>query len=1138
MATLSEHQGQLQAQGNLKNEARGQTSRALGGKSVVATTPVKSPAVNVVGKATAVAKQTFNIAATLGKKTGSYVVNADKDIGKQFLGAMNALHPDITRAKNYLISRENKQLENKQKQVVDAYRSGAMSKENYVKSMKELSDGFQGLSKRSQQVQAQADPKQNVSDLGWTAINILSVGRLTPIKTAVVSGGGEVVARNALSNLLTKGALKIEEAITKVPAARELMDRNIQTVVRNEARRAAGESLEDHLIRSGRDIAVGLLIKRPVFYQTNVGLANETYDHIIKGEYGNAAKSAAWIGAQMVGGGPIGYFMKQISGGFKHLGVLAKGQGSFIDEISKEIGNNNPAQIARFLDTMQQKAPKEFAEAEKTFRIIQETNLRIANGDLPTAVENVLTHYRQHGIDLRNITPSQLYKDMSNWAKADELAQKTLRSGLVKNVLPEEANKYVVIRLDSTVKKSIADAVRASDGTLQGISNAIQGIADNPGVGFGNNNLFMSLIDNIVNTSSSKEEIAKRIMGISTASTMVKGMPKKIAQQLADLGFSVAEPYGSRRTPIVSLEDTRKLITGAIKGDKEIFDPAISPKPVLASIANALTRFGLSPESNNEIAARKLSQSIVSAIDDTGVISRLSLTNPDAGDLTNGGRAILSQLQHYIDNKRGAPFFNKIASGKSAVIDVRQLTPDEVVSALNITMDDAKKVTAAIREGYMQVPLEFRGLGDKVVDYAMAPKLSPMRYYSRIQSALRYTYNPFFRTQERFETAALAKMNANKFIWLKSKGELDNAVSELEKAEVFHGKYFGIGAEDNIIGRIKANITQPQKRNLAGLALTIAERQGKTLTQVLRDSPEQIDDALRVIVQYPRQGAISSPLARTLNIAFFPIRYNAKVTMLAAQELAKAPPSVQLATLQGLFKMNEWLQSDEGIRWRAEHADALQVWGWVSPVGNITSFMKLMTGNVNSLGDLGLLGGLPFGVISQILDGQGIINLNKPYVDPKTGDVLPDYIPQTTRARAAVALNDLLNSMFSFPGRTLGLPGKESTLRKGIDIFIDTNGKDFDKQVNLDQLTPAQRNYIRVLKGDTSEETINSLYTSAAPGQFNYYTLPSPDIPGVRPLVKQAPLVERRTGLPKKAAKGRKAKRPKTYAKPLLPNAP
>jgi hypothetical protein len=160
------------------------------------------------------------------------------------------------------------------------------------------------------------------------------------------------------------------------------------------------------------------------------------------------------------------------------------------------------------------------------------------------------------------------------------------------------------------------------------------------------------------------------------------------------------------------------------------------------------------------------------------------------------------------------------------------------------------------------------------------------------------------------------------------------------------------------------------------------------------------------------------------------------------------------------------------------------------------------------------LGGLPIGIISQILDSQGLINLNTPYVNPKTGDVIPKYIPETTKARAATAVSDVLGSMFTYPGRTLGLPGKQENIHRLVRNFIDTNSEDYQINDETDRLTPLEQNMVRVLKGDTSKEAIDALYSAPAPGQFNGYTLPPANVNGLM-------LPKRRTGLP---AKGKKKK--------------
>jgi hypothetical protein len=310
------------------------------------------------------------------------------------------------------------------------------------------------------------------------------------------------------------------------------------------------------------------------------------------------------------------------------------------------------------------------------------------------------------------------------------------------------------------------------------------------------------------------------------------------------------------------------------------------------------------------------------------------------------------------------------------------------------------------------------------------------------------------------------------------------------------GGYTGEATQDLTIGREHANLLKTQKRDLAGLALDIAEKKGITVEQMVRDHPEELGDALRVIVQYPSKGILNSPLARTLNLAFFPMRYNLKVAGLVAKEVSKLPPTVQTAFIHSMFKMSDWMKSPEGIQWQSDNADAIQVFSYFTPIQNVESVLNLLHGKPDSVGSLGLLGGLPFGFISQILDAEGVIHLNTPYVDPKTGTVLPDHIPQTTKARAAVALQGLINTMFSYPGRILGLPGKSQFIRNEVNMFLKTGNGDYLKQIRTEDLTPLQQKWISVL-GDPkiTQSKLDELYTTPAPGQFNWYTLPPLNLP-------------------------------------------
>jgi hypothetical protein len=364
-------------------------------------------------------------------------------------------------------------------------------------------------------------------------------------------------------------------------------------------------------------------------------------------------------------------------------------------------------------------------------------------------------------------------------------------------------------------------------------------------------------------------------------------------------------------------------------------------------------------------------------------------------------------------------------------------------------------------------------------------------------------------------------MKANNLVWMKSRQELNDASKLLDEAKLFTTGYTGEATQDLTLGRINANLLKTQKRDLAGLALDISEKRGISLQEMVQDHPDELADALRVIVQYPTKGLLNSPLARTLNIAFFPMRYNLKVAGLVAGEVAKLPPTIQTAFIHSMFKTSDWLKSPEGIQWQSDNSDAIQLFSYFSIYNNVQSVLNRLHGRPSSVADMGLLGGLPFGFISQMLDSEGLINLNTPYVNPKTGEIMPEYIPQTTRARAATAAESLINTMFTYPGRIIGLPGKGQEIRKATGLFIDTQGSDYQQRTRTQDLTPLQQKWIDVLHNpQVKQSQIDELYTTPAPGEFNWYTLPPMATPDVLSRTELA--AKKAKAAPPKAAKGKK----------------
>lgn len=1098
---------------------------------------------NLFDKVKSVAGQTLGIAGQGSVMGAKFVANTAVDIAKAGKGTVQTakdMFVHSNQAQRY--AQESANIGYKQDQIMKEYKAGRMSKENYIKALDDVNKAFTAVTKENAKLQLGPSPVDRAKDVVETGVNLLTFGELTLAKVGakeVAEAGG----KSTIKALLEGGtANKLESLLLKFPTTRALIERNLSA----GATRLASETTAQYVRREAQHVAANLLIKRPIFYQANIAQTESLYKNMMEGDYKGALTDSAWLGVQMVSGGPLGggKWLAEKAGG--KASALSYGKGSFIDELSSRIGDGNKAQIARFITKAQQRTTTVGKEIEDAFRVFETKNMTVTKGRAVEAVDNFLRTYTDAGIDLATLTPSQIYKDMDNWYKADKLWREASLAGKLKMTV-QQAARYTPVKWDASTRNSIANVVRGAGDNPDDQLKAVLKVADNPGVGFGNNKNLMLRIEKIIGENQNAEKAAKAIQAIDAAQISQEYLDKSIVKKLNELGYVIAEPVGGRKVPFLDAEDTKKLVSGAIKGS-EIFDPSQNPAPVFSTIAGMLERVGLSPREASNQTMRVVGDSVAESIHKTIAGRELGFNLKDT-DIGIGGQVVVSRLQRWVENRPGIKALSSISQGKSAITDIRQMTVNEIQEALAsvdakgvktlLDKSAAKEVRRAIVKGYQEVPLDVRGLGDRITDTLYS--YNPLhKYYSRTQSALRYTYNPFFRVQEVSETKILSRIQSSNLLWNKSKAELDDAVKVLNNNNYFgdlgdnivHGaaNLPGEGANDQVLGRISATLSSGQKRDLGGLALDIANSRGVPLDTLLKESPEIIDDALRVVVQYSTKGALSSPLARTMNLVFFPVRYNAKVTKIAADALAKQPPSIQKAVLHSMFNARDWLQSEEGISWQSKNADVIQLFKWITPINSIESTLKLLTGSVNSMGDLGQLGGLPLGIITQILDGQGLINMNTPYVDPKTGNVFPDKVPATDKARAATALGDFINTLFTYPGRTLGLPGKRESINKAIGAVIDTDSSEYIQNIDMTKLTPLQEKWVNILqKGNATQDELDELYNTPNPGQFNWYTLPPINVPTITPTKPVQPVTPPK---PSKS-KGSKGKRPKTIARPI-----
>lgn len=481
--------------------------------------------------------------------------------------------------------------------------------------------------------------------------------------------------------------------------------------------------------------------------------------------------------------------------------------------------------------------------------------------------------------------------------------------------------------------------------------------------------------------------------------------------------------------------------------------PAIirSSKAKLAPVGEALDKVGLSTKAANpqeqKAMFRRVRDEFVKRMDGSAIMAN--------GEVISG-KTILNKLNDAVMKRLG-------------MTDIRQLSWKTVAKEVGVNDAAAKKIVKEYKDSFFTLSTAERGLAGKVQDLNL--KYNPIAgAYSRAQSVARYEV-PWFRVQENIETklgvAAVTGANAV------PRRDYTDTIDAMKNSGLLRGAGFG-GEGAGEFGNITAKLSRSQERNLAAGLESLAGTKDKIqITKFIKENPKLMEN-LRTVVQYPDKGLTSSNLMKALNLVAFPVRYNLKVTQFALKELGKYHGARQLAVLGGYRNFQNWLKTPEGIKWESDNKEALGVIRYFTPIGSIDSTYKLLTGDVHNLRDIGSIGGLPLGFITAALQGQGIIQTDSPYLDPKTGEVTSTKIPEDLKARASQALSDIIGTMWTFPGRTINAPSKKSLNEKAAEaVSLGTlKGGKFNSVTRTD-LTPQQRKQQAVLQAGKAKTTLS-----------------------------------------------------------------
>lgn len=977
--------------------------------------------------------------------------------------------------------RQQNELTDRLHTITQQFKSGQLTHDEYSKALKDWSKDNVALQK-----ELEANSASLSKDIGRvvkptidTAADIFTVASFGLATPGVAAG------ERAAAGLLDEaaGLARVSEkigALAKTETAWKAMNPSAQTAIKlatSKALEAAGQTATAAQI--GKTAAGRLLLQYPLTYNMLSETGNQIYHELDNDKYGDAIKTAAFNALLLLSGGIIGQALKYGGKTLKRASVAAGIRpGSVLDELSSRAGNGDRLALGQI-------AAKKIASGDeddvKAMIVALDSNLKRTGGNAPQAINNIVDHLEQYigWGSLHNMTHEELWDNIVNYWKHAEGLDKLKKAGLIDGITSTDARAIVPGRFTTQDKNMIAEAVTQPDvtgmATKEDRLQAWQAFKQaNPNIAAANNPNVDKQITHLIETIDNPEQLHSEINSIKTQIGL-SGIPAEYAAKMAKDGYVAIIPK-THNLPVTAFEETSgKLATNAATG--EFFVQAAQPLPVLRSIGTFLVNAGLSPE----VAGQRVQdvfrgnfQQALKELDFLGP-SGLKLLGESDEKTT---RTILGKLYDYMKAPTGGL---KVLGHTVPISDMRQLTANDIVRALDVTKAQAKDIQQAIMQAYLDVPRSIAGLGNKVMDYNF--KYNPAAgVYSKIQGIGRFSWNPVFRFGKLpMKAEILAQLETGgkfptvvgtntfmKIFFPKQRAELESIVKNEDFKRIVPGGIGGEATEQTGVSVLGSGTKQYPKVALlpaAGLVRSMANRVDMDVETFLRERSEDAENAIHSLLHYdPKNGFLNSPMAKTLNVAFFPFRFNVKVSTYMARFLAKQNPVVQYAAVKGIMDAHQFLNSPQGMAWYSQNADAIELFKYFSPLETISTISNALGLKHDSVAQYGELGGLPFGWIPQMLDSVGLTHFSQAYVNPKTGVISQDYVPTSMYGAANAALQDFLGSVFSFPGATAGLTSKREITRRIVGGLLPGSSDEFSA-IMPPNITPSDQRFSDVVQG-------------------------------------------------------------------------
>ena len=181
----------------------------------------------------------------------------------------------------------------------------------------------------------------------------------------------------------------------------------------------------------------------------------------------------------------------------------------------------------------------------------------------------------------------------------------------------------------------------------------------------------------------------------------------------------------------------------------------------------------------------------------------------------------------------------------------------------------------------------------------------------------------------------------------------------------------------------------------AKISKGIAKKFGMTIEEAVAKNADgaylhprlvrEMQDTVRSALTYSH-GFQTSPLVKTMNIVWFPFRFQAKTIQTTAKWLSELSPVSRAVVINNWVHFSNWAGTDDGIEWRKSHQNLLySILAYTTAAEQIGDSLDAISRGQLFGGNTGLIGGIPFGFVYNLATELALLPEDPEQFDPATG---------------------------------------------------------------------------------------------------------------------------------------------------------